>query len=374
MPPTATPEESRSLLQRIYESAISYIEWPSFEDLLDDSGGDGSTSPGTGIGGVSDDPSLLGRYSLPYLQRYVKESGIEMALKAKGFDTIRLSVDVSDHFVHKFYIWDASISCITARDTDRALLVELVIRRVRDVLMFKSISRLIYPVTTDPLRTTDTPDVTKEGAECVQQLAKMEHLDFIIIEWIRMQDPRPIEGVLPLPVLLPGQEHPSLGIGRVFFQALLTLAKKAGRDAFINIPLYFHSALFYHKNKHCFMNPVVEGIFRKLLMDIRVDLEARGLHWVSLAVLKGGLFARVNGTWRRVRWKGEEMMESISDRMKSYLDSSLYKATVKRYAQSITQPVFELRPTTEMASEEEWKHAIAVFEVETSSASFAQQK
>jgi hypothetical protein len=339
--------ESRSLLQRIYRAAVSYIEWPSFEDLMD-----GDISEENSVKAC--DHMLLGKYGLDMLTAYVDKSGVSAALRARGFDRIRVDIDTSDNFVHKFFIFNDDP---TVPDLQERLLVELVIRRVRDVLMFKSIAALVYNSSSSKLQ---EEDVSVYGRECVKQLSGMNNLDFIVIEWLRMQDPTNKE----LKALFPGQEYPSLGIGKVFFAAITGLAKTAERDGLVNIPLYFHSAQFYFKNGHQFINPVFQGIFTKLLVDIDSDLAEHGLLLVSLAILKGGLFARFRGEeYRRVKWNGQEMILALSQRLSRYLTSSSY-ASVSEQFYINKSTVFKLE-YSDMASEEEWKQSIAIFDVDT---------
>ncbi|KAI3659527.1 hypothetical protein MP638_003347 [Amoeboaphelidium occidentale] len=277
------------------------------------------------------DSKLLSKYSLEDLEHYCQSLGLNDALKQKGINDFFITIDTGDDFVHKFFIWLGPKDVNAAHKMeDKRLLVELVLRRVTNVVVLKnygkSINMIISAVTDlsqlanmEDSRAKRLIDTLQKALKCMKSLESLSEPDFIIIEWMKMQDPRRELSPYEQSQLLPGQDYPSLGIAKVFHEALIHLAHKAERDAFINIPLYLHNAIFYHNAGYKFINPVFEAFFRVFLKHFAKEIKQDGILRLSMAVLRGELYIKSqNGTKTKVIWKGEEMALPISQRFEDY--------------------------------------------------------
>lgn len=111
-------------------------------------------------------------------------------------------------------------------------------------------------------------------------------------------------------LLLPGQNYPSLGIGRIIDKVLFRLAINGKRDGILNVPLYFHNAVFYQKENYHFVNPVFEGIYETMYRDLLPYIKKRGLGYVAHGLLRGLVKAWVTFEYVEVICKEEEEDET----------------------------------------------------------------
>lgn len=103
-------------------------------------------------------------------------------------------------------------------------------------------------------------------------------LNVLAIEWILMQHHR--GDFEPDRRRLPGQKHPGLGLGRKVMDLLIWVATLLEKDALINIPEYFHNAVFYdHWFK--FIDPAAQGVYDAILE--RLSAQGFNLAEISFA-------------------------------------------------------------------------------------------
>lgn len=347
---------------------------------------------------------LLNKYSVSELDRLLGHYGVRQKLSSLGIDQAYVDIDTTDSFVHKFYIWMGPRS---QGDKDEShLLVEMVFRRVRAVEGLRATQRVIsYAQAKEEgtlLGRTDSLAETEKqlgllllGAPVVKQLTGLADPDFIIIEWTRMQNPSPLaylHAKYQGPELLPGQEYPPLGIGKLMERAISELAVASKRDALVNVPLYFHNAFFYKRLGYKFVNPVLEGVFDTLVSDLEGYVQQEGIHLVAQAVVCGRLKARVLRSsrlerWTQassrvnedstqpgspdksfvetkvVKWKGDDMVLPLSDRMQAYFSSKTYLDVAERFHK---HGVFYIDPEVGVLTEEDWSQAVDLRHVDTS--------
>lgn len=334
---------------------------------------------------------LLGKYTLARLEEISEQYGIRTELEARGISSAYVDMDTSDHFVHKLFFW-YGIKGTTPKDKQH-LLLEMFFRRVTSVENIRD-SKQAPPETLTgatlrqmdeslQLSATRKLSLMQCGAPAVALLQRFSKPDFVVIEWTRMQNPMR-EDSSHGEKLLPGQEYPSLGIGHLMGNVLMSLASASHRDALVNCPLYFHTAVIYSKLGWRFVNPAVEGIFQTLLEDTRTEIVGRGLVWAAHAVVAGGLKARIHSMDASsgvkiaelhdqaggdaadvvtVMWKGAAMMHPISDRARHYLKSDQYLSIFKAFKGS---GVFSIAETN-ILTEEDWEKAVPLVNIDTRS-------
>jgi hypothetical protein len=144
-------------------------------------------------------------------------------------------------------------------------------------------------------------------------------LSFLVVRWVSLQDP--LGRFAPDKPRLPGQRYPGLGLGRVVFERLLAWATAWGKDGLLNLPEYFHNAVFYSAMFR-FLAPARQGRFEALRRDLA------GLHVAEAsAAVEAGRVREQPGN-RSLRWEPGEMAAPIAAGLRDYLDSEEYAKAV----------------------------------------------
>ncbi|GBG58884.1 hypothetical protein CBR_g24236 [Chara braunii] len=272
---------------------------------------------------------FLDRFSEYQVLGMLEETGCLERLRSRGFhDDLRLAFDLKDAFVHKMFLYSATVN---------KPLCQLFVRVMSD---------------SDMTRFNALQDCEEviDGVECIREwLASLRSgLSIFMVEWLLLQNPlAPVvqprgRGIGDMEKdnkekekekekrsLLPGQQLPGLGLGRRFGDFLATLAQRSDCDAMVNRPLFFHNALMYARDGTTFLNPEVEGKFQRLLRDLRRNLRRKGLAAVSRAVHCGALrHAHLGFT---VSWHEDEQIRAFSDKVRGFLEGESYKRLVARH-------------------------------------------
>ncbi|MCC7343983.1 MAG: histone deacetylase [Deltaproteobacteria bacterium] len=143
-------------------------------------------------------------------------------------------------------------------------------------------------------------------------------LDLISIEWLLLQ--HPMGSFSDKKKILPGQEHPGLGLGMEVQEVFVQMALRLGMDGLALHPSHYHiglgaSALFH------FLDPKVEGRFRAL----REILKKKELAAASFCVEKKRLQLRDGEV---ISWVPGDQIHAVSDRLKAYFNSPDYEENV----------------------------------------------
>jgi len=355
---------------------------------------------------------LLGIYSLDTIIRYMDEFKIGKCLQAQGITEYYFELDTSDWYIHKFYVWMGQKD-VTPKDESH-LLAEMWFRRVQNIHQVRGIADVAYTdhraetkrrthasITQYSPRTTEDsiPEIYHSHDNYLlvnaapllkSTFLKLEHIDFIVVEWTRMQNPTvspynyhthikherilmniPTSSSLPSYesnssdtktndndnkdsntnntsnttntntnnntndnnnnnevtkeedanantcvdpfLLLPGQNYPSLGIGRIIDKVLFKISMDDKKDGILNVPLYFHNAVFYQKENYHFVNPIFEGIYETMYRDLLPWIKEKGLGYVAHGLLRGLVKAWVTFEYVEIINKDEEEDESIDE-------------------------------------------------------------
>jgi len=116
--------------------------------------------------------------------------------------------------------------------------------------------------------------------ECVVERLERDGQHLLYIEWLALQTPK-LDSTPDRP-LLPGQEHPGLGLARESGEMLLQMARRLGLAGVAFRPAWYHTA--YPVRHTCrFADPARQGRFEALLRDMR----RRSLEQITRAVADG---------------------------------------------------------------------------------------
>ncbi len=235
---------------------------------------------------------FLGYYSRSGIQHALDAYGIHALLKERGYADPQLEWDLSDPARHRLTIHDGP-----GRGPQH-LLIDFAahIGSCRDL----------------PIPVGNT--------------AGTDRVALLVIDWLMLQDPRRTSDVRDL---LPGQNHPGLGIAKEIGVLIGRIAHRLRLDGCMATPAWYHNALAYSP-RYSFVEPTVEGRFRALRRDTR----HLPLHKVSWAVEWGCLrladleTPRDEGgehTSRPVRWEGRCQVWAFSEPVIAHFRSPSYK-------------------------------------------------
>lgn len=224
---------------------------------------------------------FLGRYDEAAIRRELGEAGILSALAERGYPEVKIRIlyDGGQHGLR------------------------VVPPRGRISLM--------------DLRLTETTVCLTDPAPLRQGL---DVLSVLAVHWLALQNPRArFTAAKPQ---LPGQVYPGLGLGRCVFERLHLWARTWGKDGLVNLPEYFHNAVFYSAMFR-FLSPRRQGAFEALQRDLR------HLHVAvaSSAVAEGRVFE--SSSQEPLEWEPAEMVASLGEPLKRYLASPEYNQEVQ---------------------------------------------
>jgi hypothetical protein len=145
-------------------------------------------------------------------------------------------------------------------------------------------------------------------------------LNLLNVRWLSLQNP--LGEFSERRPRLPGQRYPGSGFGRACGALVIDLARASGRDGIVNVPEHFHNAALYANvlGFH-FLNPEDEGVFQKIVTDLRTDLNERGMAAVSWAISLRCLACDGN----EFAWEPHEQVLTLSSAVAGYFKGRNYR-------------------------------------------------
>ena len=221
---------------------------------------------------------LLGFYTSYGVELAFERYGLFEHIRKRGY--ARTTLDLNLH--------SGTGEAITVRTDDarRLVLVELIVREMREVAPYRLLS----------------------------------------IEWLLLQDPaaRPS----PTRPLLPGQEHPGLGALRIVMGMLTMAAERLRFDGLTFVPAHYHTAA-QARGVLRFLDPRDEGRF----VAIKEAVGARTLLETTHLVAAGALVDEATG--EPVAWRPARMVVPLSSALHAAVGSPDYDAQVEEAARSL---------------------------------------
>jgi acetoin utilization deacetylase AcuC-like enzyme len=231
-------------------------------------------------------PRFLGAFSRHGIEMALERSGLLDRLRARGFRELKVEVEVSDPMGHTLRI-------LSGRDAPQVL-VELRLRRDR---------------------------------------AALAGHDLLSVEWLRLQDVgTPFRAQRPL---LPGQEHPGLGLLQDVAALLILGTERLGLDGLTFVSEHYHLAAQASPQTH-FMDPREEARFQAVQRALR----GLSLHEASTAVAEGRVVDRRTG--EPYRWRPARLVRPVSPDLTRRFESEIRRRAV---AAATTDYDFKLLPS-----------------------------
>jgi hypothetical protein len=251
---------------------------------------------------IRHDGSQFLRFDRDGLRRELDDAGIPAGLRARGYAELDLRIEY-EAGEHRLRIEPAGsgVSLVDLRLAEAATVVE----------------------------------------EPLLQARGLSVLSFLSIHWLSLQDPH--GRFTPEKPQLPGQIHPGLGLARPLVERLRCWALAWGKDGLLNVPEYFHNAVFYSPEFR-FLSPQRQGRFEALSRDLAHLHVARA----SSAVEAGAVVEDPAGA--PYRWQPGDMVAPLSEPLRACLDSEEHAAAVTRARESVG---YRLAPPGSIASPRE---------------------
>lgn len=236
---------------------------------------------------------FLGQFELERIQGALERFGITEQLHKLGYAEVEIEFHARSAFEHFLRIF-------SREQHDKVLLGEIILKEGH------------YTP-----RAPALPDFT------------LPPLDVLSIEWILMQHVR--GQFTPKHRRLPGQNHPGLGLGHKVVDLLLWVTHLMEKEALINMPEYFHNALFYDR-WFKFYDPRVQGTMQAVIRD----LAAAGydLADMSYAAYFNCLLNRKTG--ERFCWQPQEQLLAMSEPARQYLEHPDYARLVRETSEALS--------------------------------------
>jgi acetoin utilization deacetylase AcuC-like enzyme len=217
-------------------------------------------------------PRFLGAFSRHGIEMALERFGLLDRLRARGFRELKVEVDVSDPMGHTLRI-------LSGREAPQVI-VELRLRRDR---------------------------------------ATLAGHDLLSVEWLRLQDVgTPFRAQRPL---LPGQEHPGLGLLQDVAALLILGVERLGLDGLTFVSEHYHLAAQASPQTH-FLDPREEARFQAAQQALR----GLGLHEASKAVAEGRVVDRRTG--EAYRWCPARLVRPVSPELKKRFESEIRRRAV----------------------------------------------
>lgn len=215
---------------------------------------------------------LLGFYTPFGVELAFDRYGLFDQLRRRGYSRYRVELNLRS----------GSGEAITIRTDDerRLVLLELVVREMRDIVPFRLLS----------------------------------------IEWLLLQDP--LARPTPERPLLPGQQHPGLGGLRIVFGMQTMAAERLGFDGLAFVPAHYHTAA-QARGMLRFLDPADEALF----MAMKAALGARSLLDATRLIAAGAIVDERTGA--AVPWKPAQMVVPLSAALRDRVQGPDYDRRVE---------------------------------------------
>jgi hypothetical protein len=219
---------------------------------------------------------FLGQFEKEQIADALGRFGILGQLQTLGYHHVNIEFHARELFEHYLRIFDVE-------GAEAALIAEMVLKLGR------------YAPPRHPLPAHPLPP-----------------LDVISIEWLLMQHVR--GEFSPNRRRLPGQNHPGLGLGHKVMDLLLWVASLLEKDAMLNMPGYFHNAIFYDK-WFKFADPLKQAEMEAIVRDLTA--QNCDLTDMSYAVYFKCLTEKSSGPYH---WEPREQILPLAEKAKYYFE------------------------------------------------------
>lgn len=233
----------------------------------------------SGLGLARGSLLFLGRYTLKEVMAVLAKKGLFREAKKRNLWPIKYRLDSSDYPIQRLLVY-------WQEEDPEKVIVDLKIREGE--VKFKA------------------PE--KHGYKLPPQRC-------LLFEWLTLQNPRLSFDEKHPP--LPGQTRPGLSLSKKILEVFLYLSKLIQIDGLVAFPAYFHNALLFSRYFY-FVDPIKEGEIKAIRKQFN-HVPFRQLAWA----VHLGCLSEAEG--RVYEWQAEEQVFPLSEVLKEYIDSKIYK-------------------------------------------------
>ncbi len=253
---------------------------------------------------------FLGSFDLPRIRFALKKFGITQQLASRGYHSLDLEFRPRGPFEHFLRIYNDEAG-------KRELLGEVILKESR------------YQPCGDHLDKFGLPA-----------------LNLLCIEWMLMQN---IHGEFSADrPRLPGQNFPGLGVGNQVVALLEWVSRMIHKDGLMNIPEYFHNALFYSK-WFKFIDPHMQGTMEAIYAQLTA--QGHGIASLSFAVYFECL--RDAQTGEPFAWTPHEQVLPLCESLRTYFARPEYEEMVAAHRARVQVTVDERTLAEKLATVDE---------------------
>lgn len=149
-------------------------------------------------------------------------------------------------------------------------------------------------------------------------------------DWIEMQDP--LARASRYRPLLPGQEHPGLGLFRGLTSLMLEYVQALDVDALVAVPEYFHNAVLYQPHFR-FILPEPQGHFQAMCRDLLHEGLSAASWWIARGEVE---VVHADGRRDTFEWKPEKIMRPRLDELRARFETPDYRDACLAAMQSVS--------------------------------------
>lgn len=149
-------------------------------------------------------------------------------------------------------------------------------------------------------------------------------------DWVEMQDP--LARPSPFRPMLPGQNHPGLGLFRGLTRLMLGYIPQLGVEGLTAVPQFFHNAVLY-AGHFCFLDAEVQGRFQAACRDLLDEGLAPASWWVAREEVE--IVDRLSGEVRPYVWQPEKIVRGLADELREHLSCSIYQEVCRRAMEQV---------------------------------------
>jgi hypothetical protein len=139
-------------------------------------------------------------------------------------------------------------------------------------------------------------------------------------DWIEMQDP--LARASRYRPLLPGQEHPGLGLFRGLTTLMLEYVHGLDVEALVAVPEYFHNAVLYQPHFR-FILPEPQGHFQAMCRDLLHEGLSAASWWIARGEVE--ITHSADGRRETFEWRPEKIMRPRLAELRARFETDEYR-------------------------------------------------
>ena len=226
---------------------------------------------------------FLGRFTLAEVAAVLEKKGLAKEARKRGLWPLAFDLDASDFPLQRLRIY------VEAKSPDR-LIVDLKMKES----VFAPQGKRLAP-------------------------APLPSFACLVFEWLTLQ--HPLAAISEARGMLPGQQHPGLGMSRKVMDAFIYLGKILHKGGLLAFPAFYHNAVLFSRYFR-FADPEKEAEVRAIhrtFQHVPIKQMAWIVHLGCLRAAEGEIY----------EWSAAEQILPLRRDVKAYFDSRAYRDAVR---------------------------------------------